>query len=44
MTQGSRHCRCGFRPKAAHRALAHALTSYGVGKSHLPEGVTNIGS
>lgn len=43
MTQGSRHCHCGYRPHAAHRALARALASYGVRKTTLPHGGTNIG-
>jgi hypothetical protein len=42
MTQGTPSCHCGFRPSAAHRALAHALESEGAGGTVLPQGGTNI--
>jgi hypothetical protein len=42
MTQGSASCRCGLRPHAAHRILAHALHARGVGHTVLPRGGTNI--
>lgn len=42
MTQGTSSCRCGFRPLAAHRVLAHALEAQGVGHFLLPAGGTNI--
>jgi hypothetical protein len=42
MTQGSQACDCGLRPHAAHRVLAHALVSQGVGHAALPVGGTNI--
>jgi hypothetical protein len=42
MTQGTASCKCGFRPHAAHRELAHALHAEGVGHVALPEGGTNI--
>jgi hypothetical protein len=42
LTQGSPGCGCGLRPPAAHRVLAHALDSLGVGHAALPVGGTNI--
>jgi len=42
MTQGGATCHCGYRPHAAHRVLAHALASQGVGHLALPRGGTNI--
>jgi hypothetical protein len=42
MTQGRASCACGLRPSAAHRVLAHALDSQGVGHVALPDGGTNI--
>jgi hypothetical protein len=42
MTQGTPSCDCGLRPPAAHRVLAHALASRGVGRMLLPAGGTNI--
>ena len=42
MTQGTTHCRCGLRPRAAHRVLAHALASIGEEETPLPHGGTNI--
>ena len=42
MTQGTSSCGCGLRPPAAHRVLAHALASQGVGRVLLPTGGTNI--
>jgi hypothetical protein len=42
MTQGTRSCGCGFRPPTAHRVLADALASHGVGHVALPHGGTNI--
>ena len=42
MTQGTSSCSCGLRPPAAHRALARALGSTGVGDVVLPAGGTNI--
>jgi hypothetical protein len=42
MTQGTPSCDCGLRPPAAHRVLAHALASQGVGRVLLPAGGTNI--
>ena len=42
MTQGSPSCNCGFRPLAAHRVLARALSVQGVGRIPLPAGGTNI--
>ncbi len=41
MTQGP--CRrCGLRPLYAHRALVHALASWGAGQTPVPQGGTNI--
>ena len=42
MTQGTSSCGCGLRPPAAHRVLADALDAYGVGRTWLPTGGTNI--
>jgi hypothetical protein len=42
MTQGGGGCNCGYRPHAAHRMLARALASQGVGHLALPRGGTNI--
>jgi hypothetical protein len=42
MTQGTSSCNCGFRPPAAHEALAHALGVQGIGHFPLPVGGTNI--
>jgi len=42
MTQGGPGCNCGLGPHEAHRVLAHALASHGVGHVALPEGGTNI--
>ncbi|HEX4323935.1 MAG TPA: hypothetical protein VHZ77_04810 [Gaiellaceae bacterium] len=42
MTQGAPSCNCGLRPTAAHRVLAQALDSQGVGHVPLPPGGTNI--
>jgi hypothetical protein len=42
MTQGRGSCACGLRPHAAHRVLARALDSQGVGHVALPVGGTNI--
>jgi hypothetical protein len=42
MTQGTSSCSCGLRPSAAHRVLARALDSAGVGHVLLPTGGTNI--
>ena len=42
MTQGGASCHCGYTPHAAHRVLAHALASQGVGRLALPRGGTNI--
>jgi hypothetical protein len=42
MTQGTSSCSCGLRPPAAHRVLAQALVSQGVGQVPLPPGGTNI--
>jgi hypothetical protein len=42
MTQGGATCHCGYRPPAAHRVLARALASQGVGHLALPRGGTNI--
>jgi hypothetical protein len=42
MTQGGASCHCGYTPHAAHRVLAHALASQGVGHLALPRGGTNI--
>jgi hypothetical protein len=42
MTQGTPSCNCGLRPSAAHRVLARALDSEGVGHVLLPTGGTNI--
>jgi hypothetical protein len=42
MTQGTSSCNCGLRPSAAHRVLARALVSEGVGHFVLPVGGTNI--
>ena len=42
MTQGTSSCGCGLRPPAAHRVLARALESQGVGRVLLPAGGTNI--
>jgi len=42
MTQGGATCHCGYGPHAAHRVLAHALASQGVGRLALPRGGTNI--
>jgi hypothetical protein len=42
MTQGTRSCDCGLRAPAAHRVLADALDSEGVGHLVLPRGGTNI--
>ncbi len=43
MTQGARHCRCGYRPWDAHRVLARALAAVGEEETtSLPRGGTNI--
>ncbi|HEU5243132.1 MAG TPA: hypothetical protein VFU33_01920 [Gaiellaceae bacterium] len=42
MTQGTSSCNCGLRPTEAHRALANALGSVGIGQVPLPVGGTNI--
>jgi hypothetical protein len=42
MTQGTAGCRCGSRPHAAHRELAHALDAQGVSHVVLPDGGTTI--
>jgi len=42
MTQGSSSCDCGFRPKAAHRALVSALASWGASQTPVPQVGTNI--
>lgn len=42
MTQGTSSCNCGLRPTAAHRVLAQALDSEGIGHVTLPSGGTNI--
>jgi hypothetical protein len=42
MTQGGATCRCGLGPHAAHRVLARALASQGVGHLALPRGGTNM--
>lgn len=42
MTQGTSSCNCGLRPPAAHRVLAQALDTDGVGHVTLPPGGTNI--
>jgi hypothetical protein len=42
MTQGTASCSCGFRPSAAHRELANALDSQGVGHAALPASGTTI--
>jgi hypothetical protein len=42
MTQGTSSCKCGLRPTEAHRVLAQALDSEGVGRVTLPSGGTNI--
>jgi hypothetical protein len=43
MTQATPGCgRCGFRPLAAHRALVHALASWGGGRTFVPRFGTNI--
>jgi hypothetical protein len=42
MTQGEGSCNCGYGPHAAHRMLARALASEGVGHLVLPRGGTTI--
>ena len=45
MTQGSRHCHCSLRPRAAHHALVRALAAVGVkpASAVVPSGGTHIG-
>jgi hypothetical protein len=43
MTQGSPSCHCGYRPRAAHRALVHELAKVDTGRrTHVPRVVTTI--
>ena len=42
MTQGWPSCGCGYRPRAAHRALVRALASRNTGRTRVPHVVTTI--